>query len=43
MKAKQLLLALFALLMTATAWADVEINATNFPDAVNILNLMAEQ
>ena len=30
---QKLLLALLALLTASTAWADVEINETNFPDA----------
>ena len=34
MKVKQLLLSLFALLTATTAWADVEINETNFPDEI---------
>ena len=31
---RKLLLSLFALLTATTAWADVEINETNFPDAI---------
>ena len=38
----KLLLSLFALLTTTMAWADVEINATTFPDA-NFRNWVLKQ